>query len=176
MLATLEDRLGALAVSAVVGGAFLYAMNHHPYQAQASLKSVDALVNQEARAVASSGDGATITFVPNGPMVRVEIHRSRPTSTSTVDSTIAGNPVTIEGTLSMRSDGGTSDGSVPYSVFLSRKGQASASLWALGSAPLASEPPCTNPIVLTLLADGAQQQLTIPCDATTIATPDPATY
>ncbi len=178
---TLIEVVVAVAIAALLlaaGGVWLLGMR--PGALPQAAHDFDADLNA-ARALASStGNGATIAFLPRSGHdgFQLRVYRGRPTA---ADAVRASNVMPLISDASVRE---ATFGSPPFALFFSSAGAPSGiaaypTVRADGSvrfAPIAAQPPCPpgGTIVLTFgNAQGAHASRTLRCDALVIANAQP---
>jgi prepilin-type N-terminal cleavage/methylation domain-containing protein len=132
---------------AALAGAVSISQSHAP--AIAATSALPAIVGEARSLAATSGDGATVVLAPEGSgtnpaYFRVMLFIGRPRPGGSFDGA---TPVRSERLVGRLSSSAAGAGSV--AIFISTAGSASYAAWSPGQAPLASEPACIDPLVVS---------------------------
>jgi len=143
---TLLEVLLAIALLAAFALAFgAQTLMQRPGALAATAAALPALVARTRALAESSGDGATLTIVPDAGGFTATLYPHRPSPGSSFDPNNVAQrerfPVFV---------GSSSAGSAPFAVFVSSSGTASSSAWAVSDGSLAAEPVCAAPLALVL--------------------------
>ncbi|MDE2482719.1 MAG: prepilin-type N-terminal cleavage/methylation domain-containing protein, partial [bacterium] len=182
---TLIELVVAVAIAVLLlaaGGAWMLGM--HPGALRAAVNDVDADLDAARAIASSSGNGATLAFLPRAgrPGFEVRVYSGRPTRAGTVTPSTV---MFVESDASVRE---ATFGAPPFAIFLSSAGTPSG----MGAYPqvaggvvsfpaVAAQPPCpaSGAIVLTFAnAQGARDTRTLRCDGvvvgSAVANPPPS--
>jgi len=155
---TLLEWVITVAVVAMVilaGGAF--ANSRHAYATHSAVLRVGALLTTARALAATSGNGATLTFITTPTSTVVTLYAGRPNGGT------FGTVVTSD-TL----EGGVTSVAVPaattaMALFVDSAGTGTASTWMLASGTLAAEPACPGALDLIFTAGGATETHALSC-------------
>jgi hypothetical protein len=129
-----------------------YSLSQSPAPGIAAATALPAILGEARSLAAASGDGATVVLAPDGPgasalSFRVTLFGGRPRPGGSFN---AASPVRTERFAGRLSSSAAAAG--PVAIFISTAGSASYAAWSPAQGLLASEPPCTSPLLVQVAA------------------------
>jgi len=134
----------------LAGVAGVWSLSQSRAPAIAAGNALPAMLGQARALAATSGDGATVVLAPEGPgpglaSFRVTLFAGRPRPGGSFQAAFPVRSERFAGRLlSSAADAGA------VAIFISTAGAASYAAWSPDRAPLATEPACTVPLVVSL--------------------------